>query len=44
MTYDIGDPGLVLGQAQHCGGVKPVNEIVILCEIWCKLRKSLIIL
>jgi hypothetical protein len=24
-TYDVGNPGLGLGQAQKCGGVKPVN-------------------
>ena len=25
MTYDIGYPGPGFGQAQKCGGVKPVN-------------------
>jgi len=27
MTYDIGNPGSGLGQAQKCGLVKPVNWI-----------------
>ena len=26
-TYDVGNPGPGLGQAQKCGGVRPVNEI-----------------
>ena len=26
-TYDIGNPGYDLGQAQHCGEVNPVNGI-----------------
>jgi len=26
-TYDRGIPGSVLGQAQTCGGVKPVNGV-----------------
>ena len=26
-THDFGNPGPGLGQAQKCGGVKPVNEI-----------------
>ena len=26
-TYDVGNPGPGLGQAQHCGRVKPVNGI-----------------
>jgi hypothetical protein len=26
-TYDVGNPGPGLGQAQKCGRVKPVNEI-----------------
>jgi hypothetical protein len=30
ITYDIGDPGLVLGQAQKCGGVKQINGILTL--------------
>jgi len=25
MTYDVGNPGPVLGHAQTCGGIKPVN-------------------
>ena len=25
MTYDIGYPGPGFGEAQKCGGVKPVN-------------------
>jgi len=25
MTYDIGNPGPGLGQAQKCGGVKLIN-------------------
>jgi hypothetical protein len=27
MTYDIGYPGPGFGQAQKCGGVKPVNAL-----------------
>ena len=27
MTYDVGNPGLALGQAPACGRVKPVNEL-----------------
>jgi len=27
MTYDIGNPGYDLGQAQNCGEVNPVNGI-----------------
>jgi hypothetical protein len=27
MTYDVGNPGPGLGQAQQCGGVKTVNGI-----------------
>jgi hypothetical protein len=27
MTYDVGNPGPGLEQAQKCDGVKPVNEI-----------------
>jgi len=27
MTYDIGNPGPGLGQAQKCGWVKPFNGI-----------------
>ena len=29
-TYDFGNPGPGLGQAQECGGVKLFNEIPIL--------------
>ena len=29
-TFDVQNPGLGLGQAQQCGGVKPVNGIPIL--------------
>ena len=29
MTYDVGNPGPGLGQAQKCGRVKPVNGIYI---------------
>ena len=27
MTYEVGNPGLGLGQAQKCGGLKLVNVI-----------------
>jgi len=27
MTYDVGNPGPDLGQAQKCGGVKAINGI-----------------
>jgi len=27
MTDDVGNPGPDLGQAQICGGLKPVNRI-----------------
>jgi hypothetical protein len=27
MTYEVGNPGPGLGQAQQCGGVKPVTGI-----------------
>ena len=27
LTYDVGNPAPFLGQAQRCGGVKPVNVI-----------------
>jgi len=27
MTYDVGNPGLYLGQAQTCGRVKLVNGV-----------------
>ena len=27
MTYDIGNPGPGLGEAQKCGGVEPVNGV-----------------
>jgi len=27
MTYDVGNPGPFLSQAQKCGRVKPVNAI-----------------
>jgi hypothetical protein len=27
MTYDVGNPDSGIGQAQKCGGVKPVNGI-----------------
>jgi hypothetical protein len=27
LSYDVGNPGLVLGQTQTCGRVKPVNGI-----------------
>jgi len=27
MTYDVGNPGPVLKQAQKCGGVKLVNAV-----------------
>ena len=26
-TYDVGNPGPALGQAHHCGKVKPLNGI-----------------
>jgi len=26
MIYDVGNPGLGLGQASNCGGVKLINE------------------
>jgi len=29
MTYGIGNSGPGLGQAQKCGGIKPVNRIPI---------------
>ena len=29
MTYDVGNPGIGLGQAQKCGGVKQVNLLII---------------
>jgi hypothetical protein len=29
MTYDVSNPGPGLGQAQECGGVKPVKWIPI---------------
>jgi len=28
-TYDVGDPGSGLEQAQTCGGVKPINAFTI---------------
>jgi hypothetical protein len=30
MTYEVGNPGHGLGQAEKCGGVKPVNGIATL--------------
>ena len=32
-TYDVGNPGPDLVQAQKCGGIKPVNEIPTLPQI-----------
>jgi hypothetical protein len=29
MTYDVGNPGPGLGQAQKCGRDKPIDEIPI---------------
>jgi hypothetical protein len=28
ITYDVGNPGIGLGQAQKCGGVKQVNNVI----------------
>ena len=33
-TYDVGNPGPCLGQAQQCGGVKPVNGIPTPVDNW----------
>jgi hypothetical protein len=33
MTCDVGNPGPGLGQAQKCGGVKPVNGISCLLHL-----------
>jgi hypothetical protein len=38
MTYDIGNPGLGLGQAQKCGRVKLVNGIPTLPSCLLDLR------
>jgi len=29
MTYDVGHPEPDLGQTQHCGGAKPLNDIEV---------------
>lgn len=33
ISYDIGNPGPGLGQAQKYGGVKPVNAILLITQI-----------
>ena len=33
MIYDVGNPGPGLGQAQQCGGVKPVNRFYIIVAL-----------
>ena len=36
-TYEVGNPGPGLGQAQQCGGVKPVNGIItLLLVVFCR--------
>ena len=35
MTYEVGDSVPDLGQAQQCGGVKPVNGIPIYVALSC---------
>ena len=41
-TYDFGNPGPGLGQAQECGGVKLVNEIPILPSWYLDLQRQYI--
>jgi hypothetical protein len=36
-TYEVGNPGPGWGQAQKCGGVKPVNGIItLLLVVFCR--------